>query len=147
MPEGVNRIETNGEWEEIEMAVDSGANETVVNEDMVESVEVVEGEASRRGVKYEVATGVLIQNLGEKRLEAESEEGVRRGITAQVCDVNKALFSVYKVEKAGNRVVFEDDEQGNDASYIECRKTGEKMWLREDKGMYMLMLWVRKASV
>ena len=145
LPEGVNSIGVNGEWEEIEMAVDSGASETVVNEDMIGTVEVVEGEASKRGVKYEVATGVQIPNLGEKRFEAESEEGVRRSITAQVCDVNKALLSVHRVKKAGNRVVFEDDEQGNDASYIECRETGEKMWMRENKGMYMLKLWVRKA--
>ena len=44
MPENVNMIGESGEWEEIEMAVDSGATETVVGEDMVESVEVVEGE-------------------------------------------------------------------------------------------------------
>ena len=84
------------------MAVDSGASETVVSEDMIGAVEVVEGEASRRGVKYEVATGVQIPNLGEKRFEAESEEGVRRSITAQVCDVNKALLSVHKVKKSRN---------------------------------------------
>ena len=145
MPENVNTIGY-GEWEELEMAVDSRASETVVSEDMVPGVEVVEGEASRKGVKYEVATGVQIPNLGEKNFEAESEEGVGRSITAQVCDVNKALLSVHRVKKAGNRVVFDDDENGNDASYIECKKTGERMRMRESKGMYMLKLWVRKAG-
>ena len=133
-----------GEWEEIEMAVDSGATETVVGEDMVCSVAIEEGEASRRGVKYEVATGVQIPNLGEKKFEAVSEEGVKRGMTAQVCEVNKPLLSVHKVKKAGNRVVFEDDEEGRDASYIENKATGEKMWMKEKGGMYMLKLWVRK---
>ena len=71
---------------------------------------------------------------------------MRRGITAQVCDVNKALLSVYKVKKAGNKVVFEDDEQGNDASYIEDKRTVEKMWMPEKKSMFMLRLWVRRTS-
>ena len=128
------------------MTVGSGATEAVINDDALRRITIAHGESAIRGVKYEVATGVQIPNLGEKKFEGESEEGVRRSITAQVCDVNKALLRVHKVKKAGNRVVFEDDEQGNDASYIECKETGERMWMREDKGMYMVELWVRKAS-
>ena len=58
---------------------------------------------------------------------------------AQVCDVNKALLSVAKTVKMGNRVVFEDE-----GSYIEDKTTGERMYLEERGGMYMLKLWVRK---
>ena len=65
-PEGVNTVEEMQEWEEVEMAVDSGATETVVGEDMIKGVETKEGEAARRGVQYEVASGELIPNLGEK---------------------------------------------------------------------------------
>ena len=61
-----------------------------------------------------------------------------RNITAQVCDVNKALLSVKKIIAAGNRVTF--DEEG---SFIEDKSSGEKMWLREDKGMFMLKMWVK----
>ena len=60
-----------------------------------------------------------------------------RGITAQICDVNKGLLSVKKMARAGNRIVFDDD-----GSYIEDKKSGEKMWLKEKDGMYMLKLWV-----
>ncbi len=67
-----------------------------------------------------------------------SDEGLKRNLTAQVCDVNKALLSVHKVVKAGNRGVFDED-----GSYIESRWTGEKMWMTESNGMYMLRLWVR----
>ena len=49
------------------MAVDSGATETVVGEDMLQSVETKEGEASKKGVQYEVASGTLIPNLGENK--------------------------------------------------------------------------------
>ena len=54
--------------------------------------------------------------------------------------MNKALLSVHKVVKAGNRVVF--DEQG---SYIEARGSGERMWMTEDNGMYMLRLWIKSG--
>ena len=139
-PEGIKAIGSNHEWEMVDLAVDSGATETVVNEQMLESVEIKEGPASRRGVEYEVANGVRIPNLGEKRFMGVSEEGTTRQITAQVCDVNKLLLSVKKVVGAGNRVVFEQE-----GAYIEDRVSGERMWMREENRMYMLRMWVKKS--
>ena len=66
VPDSLNSV-TNDGWEEIEMTVDSGASETVVGEDMISAVATKEGQASRRGVVYEVANGVRIPNLGEKQ--------------------------------------------------------------------------------
>ena len=43
--------------------------------------------------------------------------------------------------KKGHRVVF--DEAG---SYIEDKSTGEKSWMHEVNGMYMLKLWVSKKT-
>ena len=129
-----------GEREEIELAVDSGATDNVVGGNMLTSVETVENEKSRSGVKYEVAEGTLIPNRGEKRVLVESDEGVARGLTVQVTDVNKALLSVSKIVRKGHRVVF---ELGN--SYIEDLSTGECMALKERGGMYMLKLWAKKG--
>lgn len=137
-PEGVNAVKGAGQWEEIEMAVDSGASETVIGEDMLQGVETKEGPASRRGVQYEVANGVRIPNLGEKTFKGHTEEGFQRNLKAQVCEVNKALLSVNKMVQAGNRVVFD-----NTGSYIEDKFTHEKIWLEEKGGMYMLRMWVR----
>ena len=123
-PEGLCTI-GEGEWGCIEMAVDSGATETVP--------------ASRRGVVYEVANGETIPNLGEKHFVAESEEGAKRTITAQVADVSKGLLSVKKIVSAGNRVVFDTE------SYIEDKASGERMWLSETQGMYMLKMWVKNG--
>ena len=92
-------------------------------------------------MQYEVANGVRIDNEGEKRFSASSDEGVERTLTAQVCDVNKALLSVKKVVSAGNRVVFDDS-----GSYIEDKATGELMWLQESNGMYKLKLWIPKSK-
>ena len=61
---------------------------------------------SRRGVEYEVANGIKIPNLGQKQFTGYDEAGVEREVTAQVCDVNKALLSVSKMCRAGNKVVF-----------------------------------------
>ena len=136
-PEGVNSMEEQ-EWEELEMAVDSGATETVVGEDMLKNIHLKEGSAYKRGVQYEVASGELIPNLGEKQFLGYSDGGEARNITAQVCDVNKALLSVKKMVQAGNRVVFEPT-----GGYIEDIASGEKLHLREQGGMYMLRLWVK----
>ena len=138
-PEGVNMI-MQGEWQELEMAVDSGATETVVGEDMLTDIDTKPGAASRKGVQYEVANGVRIPNLGEKKFMAVAEEGIARNMTAQVCDVNKALLSVKKVVAAGNRVVFDSD-----GAFIEDKATGERMWMKEENGMYMLKVWVKNA--
>ena len=127
------------EWEEIDMAVDSGATETVVGENMLTNIETVEGEAYKRGVEYEVASGEVIPNLGEKKFVVSSESEVVRNLTAQVCDVNKALLSVKKMVQAGNRVVFEAA-----GAYIEDVETGERMNMKEQNGMYVLKLWARR---
>ena len=140
-PEGFNAVANNSEWQEIELAVDSGATETVVNEDMLPDVETKEGAASRRGVEYEVANGEKIPNLGEKKFRGTTSEGKSRNITAQVCDVNKALLSVKKVMAAGNRVVF--DSEG---SFIEDKVTKEKMWMTESQGMFLIKMWVPRTG-
>ena len=135
-PEGVMTV-AEAEWEEIEFAVDSGASETVVSDTMLNSVPTVPNAASRRGVMYEVANGERIANLGEKQIRGFTDgEGLQRRITAQVCDVNKPLMSVSKLVQAGNTVVFSPG-----GAYIED-EAQQKIWLREQGGMYMAKMWV-----
>ena len=113
----------------------------MVGTDVLQSIEAVEGDQKRRGMKYEVATGDLIPNLGEKRFIGTSDDYVTRGITAQAADVNQALLSVRKLVAAGYRVTFDSD-----GSYIEDKENGEHMMLRDDGSMYLLKLWVRKEG-
>ena len=140
VPEGFHAVSQDG-WEEIEMAVDSGATDTVIGMDMISSVELRDGPSKRQGVSYEVANGERIPNLGEKKFLGTSDEGIMREITAQVCDVNKPLLSVRRLLNTGNRVVF--DRSG---SYIEDPTTGEIMYLEEKQGMYVLKLWTKTAK-
>ena len=141
-PEGLRPVSEQPEWEVLDLAVDSGASETVIPEEAVKSVRIKPSEASRRGVKYEVANGEQIPNLGEKAFNGITDsEGLTRGVTAQVCDVNKPLLSVNRLVQAGNTVVFSPS-----GSYVEDGHTHERMWLRESGGMFMLKLWVPKSG-
>ena len=139
-PEGFNAVGVAEEWTEIEFAVDSGAPETVMSEDMLMSVETKEGVAAKRGVLYEVANGVRIPNMGEKKFVGYTEEGGGREVVAQICDVNKALLSVRRMVAAGNRVVFGDE------NYIESMTTGERVNLVEKDGMYVMRMWVKNEA-
>ena len=75
MPALLNAVSADG-WEEVEMAVDSGASETVIGEEMVATTPLNESEGSHRGVEYIVANGDTVPNLGEKRFNAWTGEGV-----------------------------------------------------------------------
>ena len=80
----------------------------------MKSVKLLEGVTFKRGVKYEVANGIRIPNLGEKKFLGITEDGLAREITAQVCEVNKPLLSVTKIVSTGNRIEFDPN-----GSYIE----------------------------
>ena len=88
-----------------------------------------------------MANGVRIPNLGEKNFVAVAETGQERRMKAQVCDVNKVLLCVKRILQAGNRVVFDEE-----TSYIEDKSSGERMYLEDRGGMFMLKVWVRSAS-
>ena len=138
-PEGINRIAGDGQWEEIELSVDSGATESVVPDNMPQSIPTRPGAAHKRGVQYEVANGERIPNEGEKRFQAWTEEGQEKRMVMQVCEVNQGLLSVSKAVAAGNRIIF--DKEG---SYIVSKASGEATKLEEKNGMYVLKLWVQR---
>ena len=126
-------------WEEIEFARDFEATETMMGEDMLRSVEIKEGAASKRSADNEIATGELNPNLGEKKFEAVSQEGVTWSITAQVRAVNKALMK--KVMRAGNRVVSDEEE-----TCIEDKVTEKKIWVTDGARIFMVKMWVNRKT-
>ena len=105
---------------------------------MAESADLVEGKEFRAKIEYEMADGQRIPNLGEKSFVVVDDDGLRRSMKAQVCDVSKGLLSVSRVVNAGNTVVFSPKE-----NYIQDGVTGERMWITERRGMYMLKLWTK----
>ena len=139
-PEGIAAVKEDEEWEEIELTVDSGATDTVIQPKALPSVETKEGPAFKRGVEYEMANGEYAPNLGEKKFHGMTEEGCVRGLTAQVVDVSQNLLSVHRCVKAGNRVVFDGE-----GSYVENKKSGEINWFTETGNLWTLKLWVKKG--
>ena len=56
----------------------------------------------------------------------------------QVAAVSKALGSASKIVRNGNRIVMDMDASGKDIAYIQNKETGEKMWMRQRHGVYVL---------
>ena len=124
------------EWEELDMMVDSGASVTVINNDMVKAVSAQD---AKPHVRYEVADGSLIENMGRKTFNAVTNCGVFHKMTAEVTDVHKALLSVIKLVKSGNRVVFAEGD-----CYIENISTNKKIPIEERNGAYVLKVWINR---
>ena len=131
-----------GGWQKIELAVDSGAAETVMPHDLVLDHDIMETHASRSGMCYASATDEPIPNLGELRLPLVTNEGTCRGMRFQAAPVSRPLGSVKRICQSGHRVMFDED-----GSYIENKATGEINWLREDNGNYIMDLWVVPANL
>ena len=60
-----------------------------------------------------------------------------RDMSFTVCSVTKALGSVSQMCRAGNKVVF-NPPWSDEGSYIEHEETGERLWLEEQGGLYVL---------
>ena len=68
------------EWVEIEVAVDSGATETVMSDDTLNGViDITENAACKRGIVYEVADGTQIPYLGERKVLGNNGRWVSEG--------------------------------------------------------------------
>ena len=64
-PEGLNSM-AHKEYEQANLAVDSGASETVLSKPTLKHVATKESEAQKRGIRYEVANGEVLEIEGEK---------------------------------------------------------------------------------
>ena len=134
------------EWETIETILDSGATVTVIPPHMARAYDITPGEASKAGVRYEVANGEEIPNLGEKNMYVMTEEGSWREFKAQVAEVSKALQSVRSLVKAGHLVVFGDGEYG--CHHYVLNKFAVELNKANDDGInYLMKLHVAPKAV
>ena len=129
-----------GNWERIEITLDSGAAETVGPKGAVGNVRI-RRDNGREGIMYRAANGNTMPNYGEQRLAWESEEDSKGGINIQVTDVTKVLASVGKICEAGNRVVFEPE-----GGYIERISDGNRTKFKKKGAVYVLETWVKARS-
>ena len=112
------------------LVVDSGAGETVMPVDWLTSHPLTESDGSRANDFYPTADGSKVYNEGQRKLDVCTLDGQqRRSMTFQVARVKKALGSVSQMVKNGNKLVFDQDSSGKDTSYIQNKRTNEKIWL------------------
>ena len=131
-----------GDWEMIEAILDSGATATVFPPHVGRGYDVQPSDASKAGVRYEVANGDEIPNLGEKVVPVMTVEGSYRGVRAQIADVSKALQSVRALVRTGHMVIFGDGEPGNEQHYVLNKMTGETNMAIDDGINYLMRLFV-----
>ena len=129
------------EWETIDAILDSGASVTVIPPHVGRGYDIQLGEASKAGVRYEVANGEEIPNLGEKNFLVMTEEGTWRGLKAQVAEVSKALQSVHGLVKAGHLMVFGDGDDGCQ-HYVMNKINGEVNAVGDDGINYLMRLHI-----
>ena len=56
-----------------------------------------------------------------------------------MAEVTKKLASVSRMVRIGHRIIFDSPDIG---SFIENKKTGKDMKLRQHNGIYLLDMWV-----
>ena len=129
------------EWEWINVTVDSGAVDHVVDKECGKQFGRRETEMSRRKGYYTAANDTKIYNEGEREVSGFTAEGRQAGMTFQVCAVNGPLGAVRKMCREGNRVVFDED-----GSYIEHKGSGIRTKINDVGESYVLRLRVPKKT-
>ena len=98
---------------------------------------------SQFGATYTVAKSEEVKNEGEKYVRGKSEEGHDMELVFQVSNVHKTLAAVRKISKAGNRVVFDDDE----GDYIYNKHSGLSTKTHQTNWTYVMFLWILEPIV
>ena len=133
------------DWEYAEFILDSGAMTNVIPPHVGKAYDIQPSDASKAGVKYKIANGDEIPNLGEKRMLVATAEGSWKGMSAQLADISKPLQAARSLVKAGHIVVFRDGEDGSQ-NYIVNRITGEPTAVKDDGINYILGLHIAPRS-
>ena len=143
----INALNENptGNWEPMEVIMDSGAHISVGPPKTGESAgySVEESPDSRAGVTYTAANGSPIPNLGQRIMAVMTEEGSVRGMVQQVADVTKDLEAIRAVLKTGHAVIFNDDGTGNGhGSFMVHKQTGEINVIHDNGLDYIMRRWI-----
>jgi hypothetical protein len=134
-------------YERVKVCPDSGACRFVAPRDFAPAVNLESSPSSRKGVGYRVANGNIIPNRGQKKVRAVDSSGNTLKSLWQISDVTKPLGGVIESVRAGNRVVFDQDDNGENTSYM-FNKRGKVLIpieLEEDRD-YVYDLYIPKAE-
>ena len=127
-----------GEFEVLSSVVDSGATVPVMHPEDAADYELLESQASRDGVEYEVANLETIPNLGEKKFAILTAEGTLRGYQTQCAETakGKPLQAVRALVGSRHAVCFGLGENDNEHLIIN-KISGEVNRMRDDGINYL----------
>lgn len=140
----ISGLEQEGNWEKLEITVDSGAIDHVLPPNKATKFEIKETAASKNGRNFTAANGSTIKNYGAKEVKGKTDKGTDATIVFQVAGVTKPLGAVRRLTKAGpmgNRVVFDED-----GSYIEDKRSGQRTTIVDTGKDYIVEMWVEKKE-
>ena len=126
----------------IEMVLDSGACEHVMDNPEAPGYTVKPSIGSSRGAEFRAANGERIANRGQLLLNLRTGKGKPLMSTFQVCDVAKPLWSVGRICDNGYTVTF--SAQG---AVIRSEKSGQELVnVPRKNGLYIANLQLHKPD-
>ena len=128
-------------WERIRVKLDSSAIDWVFTPDAGKAFGVQPSFFSRHGINYTAANGTEIANYGQKTLKGYSDECCPLTVNVQIADVKSNLAAGMRIIEADNRIIL--DSTG---SYIENKKTGDRIKIRHENGCFVFDMWVPAKS-
>ena len=141
----LNALATGESWKgytKVKVPVDSCAEECVCGPEDFPAVEVDNSEDRKEyGREYACADDGRIFNVGEKKVPSLTDEGSKLNVKWQVTQVNKPLLAVSKLADAGFDCSFNQS-----GGYICNRKTGTRIKMHRERGLYFINMWVPKAK-
>ena len=131
------------------ITVDSGAADPEMPRRMVRGRgnKIRSSKASRNGVHYVSATANRIRNEGETDLHFDTEDGKKLNWTFQIAEVNKVLASVSYLVDHKHRVVFDqDNDTGEDISFITDKASGDVIKMRRDRNVWVIDAYIEEEE-
>jgi hypothetical protein len=129
------------------ITMDSCAGDNVIPRRMVNATRIRPSAGSKCGLRYVAATGEKIDNEGEVDLNFITSEGFSESWPFQVANVNKPLGAVADRVDNKCRVVYDQDDDGRDLSYILDKPSGRIMKIRRTGKVWILDAVVAKDMI
>ena len=92
-----------------------------------------------RGLHYVAADGTRIPNVGQQLVKFMTLDGTWTEFLFQIAAINKPPVSVSKLNEAGYKVVFDENN-----SYIMNKKTKKVIKMKKEKGVFVIDAYVPK---
>ena len=120
--------------------MDPCAGESVIPGNEAENVPLEDGD--RKGCKYEVASGGIIRNIGQRMFAVLTRDGgPPKQLNLQVSEVHKGLWSVIELIDNGHGVVFDWD-----VSIIQETALCHCDTMKRTDDSFVLITWVKSVD-